>query len=430
MADRISSEAEAKLVEAASDVQARVAAGDSPNDAICKVAAERQLPAGHIPLLARAHNVASTIDRLHSGGSALEKAADFPIADPDVIVSRLFPATPAREPDLSFYAAPPARKAAALAELSVADAAGTQFAPIDTRIPFEAELLKVAAEVDATARMLDEPSRLVDASTFALADRVDALASYFKSASCLAWSDVRANAEHKWGAPAVAVLDWVAGSNAYVKAAGMRDPFHAVDPAAEPYRSVLAIVKAAEEHAALVAARDDLAAKLDQVADAAVDALSKMPAFAKEANYITAGMGYDVGGRIVDSVLPPGDRQRAKAERALEDPEHEQQLREIRTQAGIHDLFSDPVIGGHGPAEVAGAYNPMSEAAPVASTQPMFARAMVRKILAQGGLEPFDVDGISRSEQTNRDLHHSNDFRPARGLSGEMKRANLGSLLD
>ncbi len=81
----------------------------------------------------------------------------------------------------------------------------------------------------------------------------------------------------------------------------------------------------------------------------------------------------------------------------LEDPSHDAQLRQIRTQALLADLMNDEVIGGYDPERVTTAYNDISQMAPRAAQQPVAIRSLLRRHL-QGNVEPFEAKEIADTE--------------------------------
>jgi hypothetical protein len=83
----------------------------------------------------------------------------------------------------------------------------------------------------------------------------------------------------------------------------------------------------------------------------------------------------------------------------LNDPAHEQRLRQIHSEAMLNDLLAnDEVISGHEPHEVIRAFNELSQLSPRLSNQPMAVRALLRRHLSQGQVDPFELDMISGIE--------------------------------
>jgi len=81
----------------------------------------------------------------------------------------------------------------------------------------------------------------------------------------------------------------------------------------------------------------------------------------------------------------------------LEDPAHDAQLRQIKSQALLTDLMNDDVIGGYDPDDVAKAYNEISQMAPRTATQPIAVRSLLRHHL-QSNLEPHEAQQMTSIE--------------------------------
>lgn len=83
------------------------------------------------------------------------------------------------------------------------------------------------------------------------------------------------------------------------------------------------------------------------------------------------------------------------------DPEHEAEMRGIKTKAMLHDFMKgDPIISSYDTDKVTNAFNQISQLAPNVSQQPAVMRGMMRKILQQEGvLEPFETDQLTKLEK-------------------------------
>lgn len=74
----------------------------------------------------------------------------------------------------------------------------------------------------------------------------------------------------------------------------------------------------------------------------------------------------------------------------LEDPNHESDLRSVRSRAVLADLMNDDVIGGEPHERVLKAYNELSHTFPRSTTHPLVMRAMLRRHL-QAPMDPHEV---------------------------------------
>ena len=108
-------------------------------------------------------------------------------------------------------------------------------------------------------------------------------------------------------------------------------------------------------------------------------------------------LGRELANRIPGA--PSTDKLKEKALTSLTDPAHEQSLRNIHTEALLSDLLSnDDVISGYDPEEVVQNFNEITQIAPRAATQQGIIRALLRKRLQQGSLDPYEIEALLRVE--------------------------------
>jgi len=91
---RFSSANEHKLAGIIDDVTRLVESGESPTDAVFKVATAKQLSRGHVTLVAHAYNNGATRHHLGNAESCLSKASAFPLVDLPKVLDRMFPEKP------------------------------------------------------------------------------------------------------------------------------------------------------------------------------------------------------------------------------------------------------------------------------------------------------------------------------------------------
>lgn len=105
-------------------------------------------------------------------------------------------------------------------------------------------------------------------------------------------------------------------------------------------------------------------------------------------------------GRVL-APQPTDEEATAEAVGEIFDPEHEAELRKIRTQAMLSEFMStDPVISTYDPDEVATAYNQVVQLAPRTAQQPAVMRGLLRKMLQQqDALEPFEAGQLAEVEE-------------------------------
>jgi hypothetical protein len=85
--------------------------------------------------------------------------------------------------------------------------------------------------------------------------------------------------------------------------------------------------------------------------------------------------------------------------KALTDPDHELQLRNIRAKSVLNDLIrNDPVISSYDPTEITIGFNEISEIAPSVAESPAIMTALLRKRLEGGQLADFDINQLMQME--------------------------------
>lgn len=112
----------------------------------------------------------------------------------------------------------------------------------------------------------------------------------------------------------------------------------------------------------------------------------------------------NVGSSIARSMTTPVSPEEMKARtqglfKALTDPDHELQLRNIRAKSVLNDLIrNDPVISSYDPSEVTIGFNEISEIAPSVAESPAIMTALLRKRLEGGHLADFDINQLMQME--------------------------------
>lgn len=420
----LSKQAEESIFTATHQVLDAVLAGESPDDAIVKTAMASDLGRGHVELLARAYNVSAVKTAIVNGTTPQEKSADVKLANVDTIMRRLYPETMTKAAAIvsDDFSYPPVDYVPSSQKVMV-----TKLASVDMSLVTDAERqdyrydpqLQHAAtlhEIDKLQRQVNDANIKAAGARREFEEQIDALANYFRQSTALPLASVRQNAELKFGKQAAHIIDHIAD---LVPAKQEGDAFHAVYVDRMPYSGIQRLAKLAAECVAAEAA----AVQIDRESeDAATSLLCK-----------SAGLGDPVGSvlkfKIVEDALgelgprsPESAKQRAITK--LDAPEHSQELRSINARTALHEMLNDSVISGHSSGDIADAYNPIAEMAPVASTRSLFARAMTRRALAQGGVDPFETSELAKSENLVR-RNNVRDDEP-RMNSKEARRVRLG----
>ncbi len=91
--DRMSEKSEKRLLNALEKVSNHMSSGETPNDAIVKVASEMDIPAGHVQLMVYAVNTGLANAHRESKEHVLDKSAAVDLADAGDILERLYPSS-------------------------------------------------------------------------------------------------------------------------------------------------------------------------------------------------------------------------------------------------------------------------------------------------------------------------------------------------
>jgi hypothetical protein len=438
---RMTPQTESRIVRAVEDVIDRINEGDNPNDAITKIAADLQLPAGHINLLVNAYNTGRTNRQRASSSLLSEKAAAFPLADPAIILDRLYPkivksaAEQERAETISLdYSLPPTWLERARDHERFVKQADALPRPIDRqevvpRYPVDPNVRMKRAYHESLRRNreIEEARRIFSAEQDRLIGCFQKLAAWFSDPRNETIADVRDNVEARWGTRGAAILNHLAGTRPVLtKRANLLGPgaLHAVHTDREPYRTLIATIdqtnrvqdardafdriaaentaKIAEELAPFVPARRKSSLGLPSVSASPGE---------KQAGAYTTALGVqltrDMLGHISGQLEGPSKDQLVdKSLREISNPDHEQSLRAIHTQSMLHNLLAnDPVISSYHPHEVTEAFNQVSQLAPHAATQPAVMGPLLRKWLQQGNLDTFESDQLVGTEHKLKQVH-------------------------
>jgi hypothetical protein len=429
---RMSKEGEVRLRAALDEVVDLVNDGEHPDDAIYKVASERSLPIGHVNLMVNAYNTGRTTRHREAHDSLLEKAADFPIADPVAILDRLFPAqvksaaAVERASGISIeYSLSPTwydrsrrdssmEKAAAVAPWAMTDRPVPAYPSV--RDEEAGERIKITRQKAAAAEESErrEASRIQDE----IVAKFEKLAEFFATPGNLRLPDVKENVETLFGKEGMAVYNHLRRTRpTLLKRAGI-GRFHSA--MGEPYHTIGRIVELSSLLRQLVPEQEKQAASRRTALEALsvpfaparrgsiLDPLSSSGAEKAAGGFehnLGALMAHDFLGQITDTLRP--DEKENVVQKQLSQiatPEHEQELRNIQTRAMLEDMLAgDPVISGYDRDEVMGAFNDLSRLAPRASQQPLLMQGLLRKRLQQGALDPFESDSIVGTENKLKD---------------------------
>lgn len=455
----LTKEAEAKLIAAIERAAGYVNGGMAPNDAIVKSAVESEIPAGHVDLMVHAYNTGRTTKQREQGENTLEKAADFPLADKDTVLDALFPKAVKTSAELvtSKVVAPEyslsPRDLIARRNASTVKAAAAKISlPEKTWVPpprdEEAAVRKAASDRRAAELAQEELRRQATAAYAKAAAAMDELHEYFRRPGNMSFQDAVRETELRLGDEGVAVLKKIAAVYPHLEkqaatnelvigdcepcklAEKVLDAVHAYNaaraavPVKEAFRKkevpeILTdsiLYNPADEPltlkaAASIGAAAKSGAATQRLFSSGASFLNAPTAIAEKMVAAPAAAGEFVGKYergVGDLFLGSPQKSYSKAVQSLNDPEHENALKNIRAQSVVHDMIlNDPVISGYDPKEVALAFNELADIAPSFVDSPGAMQALLRKRLEAGQMADFDIKQLVDMEKAKVDANKS-----------------------
>lgn len=432
-------EAEERLLQSVRDVQSYIVDGDTPDDAIVKVARERRLHPDMLPLLVQATNVGRQGYQREkcSGQGVLCQIAEFPLARIENVKAALYPAKPVAPSAVlktssvsKEYSQPPkpvpSYEKAAMEKVASAKlpdsyfqqpAPGYQGDPKTNVMRMQSQKMAVQRELaDAKVAEITARDRYLAA--------MSRVANYFKTASHdrLSVAEVEWNARKLLGPLATSVFDFVATRTKEARASGPPRVARPVLLTQEPYASIKAAIDngykyvEAKQHVAKLTAEAET--KIAEITRPFYDrhtagttrvlgAVSSTYSPVKVGSLLTsvaAGVGANLGAGMRSAVQPKTTSELiSDIGLELDDPQHNDELRAIESRGMLNDFMAnDEVISGFDPQEVAEAYNEIVQLAPSAAAQPAIMRPLLRKRLSAGAVEPFEAQQMADIEKTVR----------------------------
>lgn len=439
--------AEDRLLGAIEKTAALVNSGVHPNDAIAKAAQEDGIPPGHLSLMVHAYNTGRTTRQRQEGGSPLEKAAEFPLADLAVVLEQVYPsqvktaAAIERDAAVSLeYALPPSgmlarrRQQELLKQADAIDwrrwARGDAEVVVTTPPAYPTEpavrMKRAYCEAERLTRDVEEARRREAAAFDKLAHTFNEITEYFRRPGATPIPVVKEQAYLLHGGKASQLIDeivWVTPGLAKMaqhKQAQVSNYLPAVD--GEVYGLISEFLDRVDDyrrikqaHAALRQSNQERTeALLAPFVDRPTSVLSE-PGSSTEKQAAGGGLASMLLGATAAQAMglggaaqPPGvgAPRPGGGYNKLTDPSHEARLRNIRAQAMLQDLVTnDPTISQHDPSETLQAYNDIVAMAPRTADQSMLMQPLLRKRLTQGSLDPFELDQLLGMEDKQRRIN-------------------------
>lgn len=395
---------ERKLLNAAEQVAQHVSAGSLPTDAVIKVAQDMRLRQGEIKLVAHAYNTGATRQHFDSTSDPLEKAAAFPLADPDAAVAAMFPeqvktaAAIQQETAVAFdYAVSPMGMLARRKKAAVILPELPKIAPRETYLHPDSLQKQAVAERQRHKQAVDEARRQTAVALDKMAQAFCDLVEYFETPGHPSLASVKEAVANVYGGEGAAILGTIETYRPHLRKAAAAPYDYSV--ISQPLPLIGQMLQAIEKHHACgmeyykqaAYAQASVINNSHDLSDSVLP--NEKQAIANPlALMLTGSYAKDMIDKTVQG-MPEARMQEATSQ--LADPQHEAALRNIRVRSMLNDLMTeDPVVSRHNPQDVLQAYNDLNGLAPHAADQKLIMQAALRKQLEQGNVEPFEVDQL------------------------------------
>lgn len=424
----LSKEAETKIATALNEVVDLVNEGASPTDAVVKVASAHRMLPGHVNLMVNAYNIGRSEAQRKGTADLFEKVSEFELADAAQAVDRMFPdvvksaGVLARETVVSpEYSHPPRflaerKRLTKLADGKVIDWKMVAVAPPPLpRDPHTAVKRAYSKLVDHK-RMFEETRRSAQHFFDTANGLVEKLAQELRRPNAPLFTEVAENSRIMFGKRAELLMARLAETNKVLTKQAAQGRTASVNEACALVGKVL---DAAESFELAREAHEKAAATFDEEAgdtarpfvSAAQAPGSVLGQFSNEKVAFLGGLfgtavGSGFGRAVGDKIVKPTESLQAGMKNKLTDPQHEATMRNIQTESMLSDLMAnDDVISGYDPNEVVNHFNEISQLSPRSTNQSGLMRALLRKRLQQGALDPYEVDMLLKIESglKNRD---------------------------
>lgn len=429
---RMSPESEKRLFDVLEKVADLVNDGEDPNGAIVKAASEAKIPAGHIQLIVNAYNTGRTTAQRQVAGNVWEKSANFPVADASLVLEAMFPDEPKsaaqhlRAVALSDeYATPPTTFVARLQQAATTEL--VKAAGYEVKSPpapkFDAgHATKLAfGNLHRLSKTAEVARHRAAVAHEAAATTIDDLARALAQPDAPNFKEAQDNCARLYGEDAHKLFEYLATRRPGLIKLARRTG----QPArGEVYDLVEQCLEIKDAAACLEADAVEKKAAHDEAQEAYLRSIGKKaavkpthPLFGWELSAKEAADPYHpFTGMLSHAVAPlkaiSDERNKAHAKLVTDaelkkpgpDPAIDDEMKQIRQRNVVQDLLSsDDVISGYDPHHVLGAYREVADVAPQAAQRGAIAKDFVRRRLAGGQLNYFDLEALTRIEKNLRD---------------------------
>lgn len=422
----ISPEREHEITKAAEDVVDLVNNGASPNDAVFKVATDTSLTPDFVRRLVEVFNVGRSLHHFKTA-SADERAAEFPLADADTVLQRMYPSAKQRAKEASeafssaWFAPPPNFNV--YTELVQKAAAELTVPP--PQVPATPEVLdrllkRAYRQRDALRVRYEVAQGDANIAKQALGRDLQKAAEYFRQRDRMPFNEVESDFVTQYGARGQAVMDtlykWANLSRWNEKRGSVSPTPRLYDPTVQPYTYLETILERTRQLQKASSDAECAKAELDEFV-AAIDSRMAKHAAVRKGGYpldhlfksaaalpTLANMLFinDKVGDMFQTTPPDTTGFEAQVNRSI-DPEHNRTLRAATVKAMLNEMLtSDPVISQHDPEQVVQAYDRLATTFPTLTSQPELLRGLLSKHLEMGGTDPYEFMAAVDAEKKLR----------------------------
>jgi len=446
---KIAPETERRMMDAISHTTDAVLAGEDPNKAIVKVAREMQLRPGELDLVVHAYNVGQTTHQRKSNEDLLQKRAEFPLADLQVVKHTLYPPQ-TKEASASvidtvvsseYNYSPRAmlqRRHRLMKKASLPEWSQLRDMLIKKAedLPSEKNEFRPVLNEQRRLQWACDDARRKHASAFdELGSAFNDLTDYFRRPGAHPIPVVKEAVVLMHGNKGKRVMDELISVNPGLTKLSDHHLGHSVlspgrhafpvtvddlDATEAPFTIVNRVLKAAEDvriaagelaeanKAAAAHQEHDLAPFVEPLVSPSILGSSSDEREKQSMDPFTTLIGASAATNLAEGLGklggPSEDERVSGALASLHDPEHEAQMRAINSQATLQDLMlNDEVISGYDAPEVTDAYNDLVQLSPNIAGQRMLVQSLLRKKLQQGALDTFEQDQILDADKKLRD---------------------------
>jgi hypothetical protein len=419
MPQPLSEREEQKLLSVADEALRFVQRGDSPNQALAKVAAEKQLNPGEIRLLCAAYNNGRQLAQRQHQSTILDKLASFTLADADQVIRSVYrkpSPTTTKQASWQDYAAPPSLRAPALLPGALTKQASALRQRLPRRRPDTLEQL--TRQKEAADKAASIAGQAAQEAYQQLHRAVSQWVDYFRVQPQLRlpFAAVKQAALDRFGSAVEPLLALVpVRVPALRKQASDRSPIttQPLDATAPPLSYLADCLRYAQQlhqfRSKQAQAQSYTSQKQQQRYRLVqrqgrptpqelfgVGALEFPVKQAAGAPLLAASIAAGPFGRLMGNVTKSKGELVQEFKEEMTDPKLQKEMMQAQAHAFLHQVLTDPddPISGYDPDKVLNAYNEIVGASPHLTGKPLILKPLIRKKLV-GNYEPFEAKEVT-----------------------------------